>query len=108
MSLLFSFSVERKWLCAHTPAWQAFGREGERNLDGPEIPFPYEHLPRRLRAPLEVRETGEKPSPLASHGFEARASTYIPTILVGKHETARRLLVLEGLYFEGISFFWVS
>lgn len=88
-------------------AWQAFGREGGRNLDGPKIPFPYEHLPRRLRAPLGC-ETGQKPSPLASHGFEPRASTYIPTILVGKHETARRLLVLEALYFEGISFFWVS
>ena len=57
--------------------WQAFERERGRKIGrascAPEIPspLPFEHLQRRLRARLEVRDRRE-----ASRGFEARARTY--------------------------------
>lgn len=81
-----------------------FGR-APRASCAPEILFhlPFEHLQRRLSASLDwVRDRRGALSSCFSWLWGSRA--YTPTIFVGKHETARGLLLLEGLYFEGISF----
>ena len=94
--------------CVRKGRGRKFGR-APRASCAPEIPFPlpFEHLQRKLRASLDwVRDRRGALSSCFSWLWGSRA--YPPTIFVGKHETARGLLLLEGLYFEGISFFWVS